>query len=399
LVARIRDTGQPLLVSDLAQDADLAMAASLQASSTRAVMCAPVTLDERVIGALYVGSSRPFSRAHLELLTLYAHHAVHVVAAAERDRTLTAELARVERQPPSALVGGSPAMTAVATQIRKVASHDIGVLIAGETGTGKEVVAREIHRIGARSDAPFVAVNCGAIAEGLFESEMFGHKKGAFTHAYQDRAGWIRRAHGGTLFLDEIGELTPAHQAKLLRVLQERVVTPVGGEQSHEVDFRLLCATNRDLDREGSFRRDLFYRIAGVCISLPPLRDRDEDVIELAHHFLRRHGDSLGRRELRFSAAALTAMRKYAWPGNVRELEAAVRKAIVLCEGDALMPTDLGLAHVEPSREILPLAVVRDRHLKRYVQDVVDRLHGNRAEAAKQLMVSVRTVFKYLEEV
>ena len=404
VIARMRDEGRAVLVADTAADRDLAHAPSLQRGPTRAVLCAPIRSAGVLVGALYASGSA-FDDEALELLSLYAGRAVSLLAAAERDRALVLRLAEAKGESPaeSTLIGSSPAMRALHVTLRKVAPRDLPVLVGGETGTGKELVARELHRLSQRAKGPFVPVHCGAIPAELLGSELFGHVKGAFTSAHNDRLGWIRAANGGTLFLDEIGEMPLAQQVALLRVLQDGKVVPVGGERAFPVDFRLVAATHRELEREvlaGRFRQDLYFRVAGVTVVLPPLREREGDAALLANHFLVEHRAGLGRPDMRFSAAALTAIRLARWEGNVRELEAAVRKAIVLAEDEAITPGDLGLS-APPLADgaILPLSLVRDDYLKRYVRDVVERLGGNRTAAAEALMVSVRTVFKYLEEI
>jgi DNA-binding NtrC family response regulator len=252
-----------------------------------------------------------------------------------------------------------------------------------------------------------VAVHCGAIPAELLASELFGHVKGAFTGAQRDRLGFVRSAQGGTLFLDEIGEMPLLQQVALLRVLQEQTVVPVGAERGVAVDFRLVTATHRALAewaRDGRFREDLYFRIAGVRLDLPPLRDRGDDVIELAGCFLQRQRELVKRPDLRFTAAALGALRAASLPGNVRELEAAVRRAAVLAEDDGITPFDLGLAAAAGAPEgpvdtfVRPLVMVRDELVKKYVEEVVARFGGNRTAAADALKVSVRTVFKYLDE-
>jgi DNA-binding NtrC family response regulator len=400
----MRDESRAVWVADTASDRDLAHAPSLQRGPTRAVLCAPIRSAGVLIGALYA-SGPTFDAQALELLSLYAGQAVSLLAAAERDRALVARLAEAKGEAPSttSLIGSSPAMRALDATLRKIATRDIPVLVGGETGTGKELVARELHRRSPRAKGPFVPVHCGAIPAELVGSELFGHVRGAFTSAQNDRLGFIRAAEGGTLFLDEIGEMPLAQQVALLRVLQDRKVVPVGGERAFPVDFRLVAATNRDLEREvaaGRFRQDLYFRVAGVTVVLPPLRDREGDAALLASHFLAAHRAALGRPDVRLSAAALTAIRLARWEGNVRELEAAVRKAIVLCDDETITPADLGLAAPPSSPDaILPLSLVRDEYSKKYVREVVERLGGNRTAAAEALMVSVRTVFKYLEEV
>ena len=299
------------------------------------------------------------------------------------------------------MIGESGVMRSVFSLVKRVAGSEASVLIVGESGTGKELIAKAIHTNSHRGNQAFVAINCGAIPENLMESELFGHKKGAFTQALRDRPGFFRAADGGTIFLDEIGEMPLAQQVALLRVLQEQTVTPVGDEASVPVDVRVVCATNRPLDKaiaEKSFRQDLYFRIAGVTLTLPPLRDRGRDVIELAAHFLRRERRRANRPELAFTDGALVAMRRARWEGNVRELEAAVRRAVTMGAGPQLTEADLGLAPVADPSFVRPLALARDEYLKEYVREVVERFGGNRTAAAEALLVTPRTIFRYLEE-
>ncbi len=252
---------------------------------------------------------------------------------------------------PESLVGSSAAMEALRALIRKVAPSETTILVMGENGTGKELAARALHFSSPRAPRPFVDVNCAALTETLLESEIFGHEQGAFTGASGRRRGKFEQAHGGTLFLDEIGDMPLSTQAKILRVLQERTFQRVGGEAKIEVDVRVLCATNRDLEeavRQNQFRKDLFYRVNTLVIEIPPLRGHAEDIPELARHFLAR----AARREKRPAAGiapdALDALGRHAWPGNVRELQHAIDRAVLVCEGD------------EIRREHLPPAILRD---------------------------------------
>ena len=251
------------------------------------------------------------------------------------------------------LIGRSAAMQEVFQTIRRISVSQVTVLIQGESGTGKELVARAIHDLGPRSRGPFVAVNCAGIPDGLIESELFGHERGAFTDAVERRIGRFEAASGGTLFLDEIGELAASVQAKLLRALQERNVERVGGAGSIPVDVRVLAATNRDLERDvaqGRFRADLFYRIHVVPIELPALRQRREDIPLLAAHFLKRAHAEAGRGPTRIAPAALAALERYGWPGNVRELGNAIDHAVALAESNVLGVDDLPRALVRATR-------------------------------------------------
>ena len=256
-----------------------------------------------------------------------------------------------ERMGPDAIVGQSPAMVEVAELVQKVAPTDSTVLLCGETGVGKELVARAIHRQSHRHDNPFVVVDCGALVETLFESELFGHVKGSFTGAVETTHGKFELANGGTIFLDEIANVGSNIQAKLLRVIQEREVTKVGSSQKVEVDVRIVAATDKDLAkemREGNFREGLFYRLNVVTIHIPPLRERKEDIPVLAQYFLKRFSEKRKRSVTGISEEAMRSLEAYDWPGNVRELKNAIERAVVMAEGDIIEPSDLldyGLAH------------------------------------------------------
>src|SRR5438132_13368218 len=316
------------------------------------------------------------------------------------------------------LVGTSPAIRAVFDTLVRVAPSSSSVLIQGESGTGKELIAQALHRLSGRGLGPLVAVNCAAIPEQLLESELFGHTKGAFTGASQARPGRFRMADGGTIFLDEIGEMPLALQGKLLRVLQERSVEPVGGNKPEPVDFRLIAATNKDLEAQvakGAFRGDLFYRLNVVPLVLPPLRERRGDVSLLAAHFLARH-NSGKERPLRFSPAAVEALERHGWPGNVRELENLVeRLAVLKGEGDievADLPGPIRNARSGPlaataaGGEIpaaLPpegvdlykvLADIEDR----LIREALERSGGNKNQAAKILGLNRTTLVEKLRK-
>jgi len=280
--------------------------------------------------------AKPFSR---EQLLLAVSKALAFQGLSRENRKLKAALARQLRQE---LLGDSPQMQAVHNLIRRMASTDASVLILGESGTGKELVARQLHNQGPRSEGPFIAVNCAAIPANLLESELFGHVRGAFTGATRNHQGKFEQANGGTLFLDEIGELPTELQPKLLRVLQEKEVTPVGGK-TRPIDLRVVAATNRNLEQEvqaGSFREDLYYRLAVLPLTLPPLREREEDIPLLAQHFLDRFGRG---RSLSLSPDALNALQRYPWPGNVRELVNLMERLAVLAKGEVIQRDELPL--------------------------------------------------------
>lgn len=290
-----------------------------------------------------------------------------------------------------ALVFSDPRSRALLPFIERIAPSDANVLILGETGTGKELVARYVHSLSDRADAPFVAVNCGAFSESLIEGELFGYEKGAFTGANMARAGWFEAANGGTLFLDELGDLAPSLQVKLLRVLQEREVVRLGSRKAVPLDVRVIAATNVGLQKamsEGRFRADLFYRLQVVSIPLLPLRERRADILPLARHFLEIYGAKRAATRLEFSAAAEEALFQYGWPGNIRELENTIQRATLICEDGRIKPVDLGLAPItdpaEPGRE--------PASLEEAVRELAGRLLNGEHEAMLDRVVAATVI-------
>jgi len=325
-------------------------------------------------------------------------HLTKPIGRADLARVLNSMLASIAEPPafPSeseqgGLIGSSEAMRTVQKTIGMLADSDATVLITGETGTGKELVARAIHGHGRRGGQPFVAINCAAIPREIIESELFGHVRGAFTGAINDRAGSFQQAEGGTLFLDEIGEMDVAMQAKILRAIEEHVVTPVGG-QPLPIDIRVIAATHRDLMervRDGLFREDLFYRLHVVPIHLPALRERIADIIPLAEHFLAQAGNGK-----RLSAEAAAGLIRHKWPGNIRELKNAMERAAVVVRGDVVTATDLAVIVAPPATagesvdwpdDDLPSAVARLEEM--LIRRALERSNGNRAEAARLLNI------------
>lgn len=291
----------------------------------------------------------------------------------------------------SRIIGQSPKIQVLRETILQVAQLDCNVLIQGETGTGKELVARTIHELSPRAGKRFVAFNCGAFTEDLITSELFGHEQGAFTGAAKTRKGLIEMAEGGTVFFDEVGEMSLPMQVKLLRMLQERTLMRVGGTQEIPVDIRVLAATNKDLKKEaeaGAFRSDLFYRLDVIAIHIPPLADRRDDIPLLANHFLAKHARQ-GRIAPRLSEAAARRLMQYEYPGNIRELENIVQRILFHCDGDTVEPRHLedDLQEAEPvavrgRREHWPSL---DEHEKQYILEVMDQVEGNKSAAAKIL--------------
>ena len=307
----------------------------------------------------------------------------------------------------SPLVGSSPAMLEVYKLVARVSEGRSTVLLQGESGTGKELIARAIHANSPRREKPFIPVNCGALPDTLLESEMFGYEKGAFTGAAGTKAGLFEAANGGTLFLDEIGDLGPALQVKLLRVMQDHEVRRVGGTSSLKVDVRIIAATNRDLEqfvKEGKFRDDLYYRLNVVRITLPTLTERKEDIPMLAHHFLQKYAGGSARAVRGFLPETMALLRQYRWPGNVRELENAIERAVSLSHGPLLTPDDLPAAlHQAESpasdgsdqhdEVCLTLEEVEKRHLIRVLKET----KGNKVKAAKILGIDRRTLYRMAE--
>ncbi|HSF17306.1 MAG TPA: PEP-CTERM-box response regulator transcription factor [Vicinamibacteria bacterium] len=300
------------------------------------------------------------------------------------------------------IVGFSESMQNVFKSIRRVAGSDAEVLVDGESGTGKELVARAVHRLSARSEGPFVPINCGAIPENLLESELFGYEKGAFTGAHARRQGRIELAHGGTLFLDEVGELSPSLQVKLLRFLQEHRLERIGGRQEIEVDVRVIAATNADLEkamRSQTFREDLYFRLAVVRIPLPALRERGEDVEVLARVFLERYALENGRGALEFDREALAAIHRHSWPGNVRELENRIKRAVIMADGRKITTEDLELATPHAlGGKALSLKRAREEVERELISNVLWKHNGNVTRTAAELQVSRPTLYELMQK-
>lgn len=301
---------------------------------------------------------------------------------------------------PHGFIGESEAMRKVFRAAAKAASTSATLLITGESGTGKELVARAIHYSSARASAPFVPVNCGGIPEGLLESELFGHVKGAFTGATESRAGFFQTADGGTIFLDEISDTSLSMQAKLLRVLQDKEVCMVGAARTRKVDVRIIAATNRDvlsLVKKGAFREDLYFRLNVINIAIPPLRERGDDILQLAHHFANKFAKESGKPTPTFSDNALQVLRNHSWPGNVRELENVIQRLVVMTDGDLIEVPDLpALMRFSALRETglhRTLAAVEAE----YIRNVLASVHGNKTRAAEILGIDRKTLREKLK--
>jgi two-component system NtrC family response regulator len=342
----------------------------------------------------------------LSELRVIIGRAFHLYNIENENKRLRHEL---EKKTPKlgSMVGQCPEMVEVFSIIKKIAPSDVCVLIQGESGTGKELVARALHSMSPRSEGPFFAINCGAIPENLLESELFGHEKGAFTGALVQVQGKVEYAHGGTLFLDEISELPLNLQVKLLRFLQEKTIQRVGGREEIYVDARIITATNTDIvvaTQQGRFREDLYYRIGVITIKLPPLRERQGDVVLLANLFLQSFCERFGRKIRGFSASALDALKYHEWLGNVRELENRIQRAVIMAESSVIETGDLGFAEAPATKpaslsaEIVTLREARDKIEKELAVSAIARCSGNIAKAAELLGVSRPTLYDIIKK-
>ena len=403
--ALVEDTA--ILSNDVPQYEGLGGMESLRAATVHSFLAVPITSLEKKLGVIWLASSSPlvsFDEEHLQLAVAIAGIAApaidnlrHLEWLENENQRLASETGRGNE-----MVGDSPRLHEIWQRITRVAPTDSTVLIRGESGTGKELVARAIHRNSPRADRPFVAINCAALTETLLESELFGHEKGAFTGAVAQKKGRIEMAEGGTLFLDEIGEMPALLQAKLLRVLQERQFERVGGTRTINADIRLIAATNRDLEAEikdartGAFRRILDYRLNVITLTMPPLRERREDIALLTDHFVKKHAEKCSRRIRGVSEPTRALLSRYHWPGNVRELENAIERAVVLGIDDLIQPEDLpeailesGLAPAkegETSHEAYYHEALKNTK-KELIQKAVEQAQGNLTEAARFLGV------------
>ncbi len=407
IVAKVVKTRRPVILHDALDDPEFKASESVVNLKLLSVMCVPLMQRGDLFGLIYVGNDRlvnRFQEKSLDMLTVFAAQASLLLQNALLVNELkwdNVELRRqLEDQRYGGIVGACPGMRDVYRRVDKIAATDISVLIAGETGTGKELIAREIHRRSPRSKGPFVTINCGAIPENLLESELFGHVKGAFTGAIATKLGKFQAAIGGTLFLDEIGEMPLQLQVKLLRALQDKIVTKVGDTRGEPVDIRVVAATNKILEEEvrrNNFREDLYYRLNVVTLKLPPLRERGEDLVVLARFFVQKYAKEFNAKVRGLTPASSIALKKYAWPGNIRELENRIKKAVVLADRALLSPEDLDL-NADALEPILPLAQAKEEFQKRYINEVLDRNSGNRTKTAKDLGVDPRTIFRHLEK-
>jgi transcriptional regulator with GAF, ATPase, and Fis domain len=408
IARQVMKEGLAILGADVPASTNLAEVESLVNCQVRSLLCVPLTMFQKVTGCIYLDTcdaASRFDEDHLQLVAAIAGTSAVALENARRMHWLEQENLRLsaEINLDHNLIGESPRMKEVYQFLARVAPTESNVLLQGESGTGKELAARAIHRNSPRSGKAFVAINCAAIPEGLLESELFGHERGAFTGAVAQKKGRLEMANGGVVFLDEIGELAPALQVKLLRVLQEREFERVGGMRPIVVDIRLIAATNRDLGeavKTGTFRKDLFYRLNVLSLVMPALRDRREDIPMLADYFVAKYLKKCHMRTKKLSPEAMLCLVNYDWPGNVRELENAIERALVLSVSDVIQPEDLPESILEkglsPSIEGAKYHHEVKELKKQLILNALQESKGNYTEAAQLLGVHVNYLHRLI---
>jgi Nif-specific regulatory protein len=411
ITGKVAQTGRPMAIANLSQEIHFLDRTGIRKHINRsdlAFLCVPIKYQERVVGVLSADTVSKKDEKDLEkelsILTSVAEllgRAVYVRAIEEENLRLRHMVANPKR-PKTNIIGKSKGIQEVLRLIDQVAMSNMTVLIYGETGTGKELVAKAIHENSPRAKAPLIRVNCAAIPDSLVESELFGHEKGAFTGAYSRKKGRFEEANGGSIFLDEVGELTPGAQAKLLRVLQEREFEPLGSSKTIKIDVRIIAATNRDLQKdvaEGKFRADLYYRLNAFTITIPPLRERGADILLLADYFVEKYSAELGKPVKGISSAAAELLLNYRWPGNVRELENTIERAVLLATSD-IIDVDCLPPNLQPKNQLSSgrtlgmLKPMVEAYEKSLIEEALQATGGNISRAAR-LLKTTRRVIQY----
>jgi Nif-specific regulatory protein len=407
-VEKVISNREPVLTFDTLDDEAFDATESMIMHQIRSIACVPLLLKGKLIGVIYIDSREQaarFNQQSLDFLSAFANQAAIAIENARlleslrsENELLKGEFHRIYSF--KEIIGRSKALEPVLQLMGKVLNNNAVVLITGETGTGKELVARAIHHNGPRKDQPFVAVNCAAIPENLLESELFGYTKGAFTGANSDKKGLIEQASGGTLFLDEVGEILLSLQVKLLRFLQEREVRRLGGGQPIKVGVRIVAATNRTLSedvKEGRFREDLYYRLNVIEIPIPPLRERKKDITLLAHHFLKKFSKNMDKKIFGFTPEALEKLLNYRWPGNVRELENAVERAVVLASQNIISREDIVLRPAD-NESAIEVGKTLEEISRTLLLKTFCAFDGNKTHVAESMGVSLRWVHYKIKE-
>jgi transcriptional regulator with GAF, ATPase, and Fis domain len=407
IIKKVIEKKEPVVLSDALNDQEFSTSLSVINYRLTSVMCTPLTYQGHTFGAIYVGNNsfiNAFDKKSLELMTIYSsqaamlvQNALHISALKKRTQKLQESLEFTQF---GGIISGCQGMQEVFSQAQKVAQTDISVLITGEVGTGKELIARELHNRSQRKFGPFIAINCGAIPKNLLENELFGHVRGAFPGATQSRIGKFQAATNGTLFLDEINEMPIHLQVKLLYALQEQKITRIGDNRSEHINIRVIAATDHDLSimvKNNEFRKDLYYRLNIVHITIPPLKDRGNDVLVIANFLLQKYKKIYAKDIIGIDEEAQNALLNYHWPGNIRQLENRIRRAIVMCEDNRISIADLDIK-TETTNKIMSLSDALDKFRARYITESLERNAGNRTKTANELGVDPRTIFRHLEK-
>ncbi len=407
VVNQVLEQGEPVLAIDALADQRFSGAESVLLQNIRSLMCTPLIRNDQLVGAIYMDNrvdAGKFDEESLQFLKAFAGQAAIAIENAQLFEQLQSENQRLKKEASlqhvfPEIIGKSTPILKILEMVRDVADSTASVLIEGESGTGKELVARALHFHSSRRDKLFMPVFCGSLSENLLESELFGHKKGAFTGAVENKAGLFEEAHHGTLFLDEIADISKTIQTKLLRVIQEGEIKRVGETSIRNVDVRIVSATNKSLWEEvkaGNFREDLFYRLHVIKIKMPPLRERRDDIPLLAEHFLKKFAPESKKKIIGFTSEALDMLRDYQWPGNIRELENAIERAVILAK-EPKIPRDLfNLDRPKPEAELIGKPL---KEIEKYsIMKTLEMTGNNRTKAAEILEVSRRWLQYRLKE-
>lgn len=406
IVKKVIEQKKALVVSDALNDREFKSSLSVINYRLTSIMCAPLICQGRVIGAIYVGNNSfvsAFDQKSLELMTIYSgqaallvQNALHINALKKHTKSLQESL---EQAKFGGMIGSCQGMQEIFSQVEKVSVTDVSVLIGGEYGTGKELIAQEIHNRSIRKNNAFVTLNCKAVSEDLLERELFGYVRGAFSGASKSQIGKFQKANNGTLLLLEIEHAPISIQTKLLATIKEQRVTKIGGSVSDHIDTRVLFTTLKDLAslvKQGKFLSELYYWLSVVRLYLPPLRERGNDILVIANYLMQKYSKIYGKEVSGLEEEAQNVLLNYHWPGNVRQLENIIRRAVVMCEYNKISAHDLAIKDKNDC-EIMPLSVAVDRFRERYISESLERNAGNRTKTANELGVDPRTIFRYLE--